>query len=216
MLRRQGCRWLVYLLGQIYICGELIKKEMKRITSIIAFIAIAGCTYAQDIISNVFPTKDGRIYYSEIIKVDSSLTADNLYQNAKSWASLTFRSAKDATQSDDPVSKTIIIKSYVAKGHNAYITNPQNWFVLKIEMKDGRYKYTLTDVRYEFSVYAAGKSIQSDKPLELWVLPSGNNSPKKQQKINDALTVYLQTIDADFKAIIADMTKSISTPVEQW
>ena len=191
-------------------------RDMKRLITITCALAFAGITMAQDLISNVFPTKDGRIYYSEIITVDSSLTADNLYQNAKSWASLTFRSAKDATQSDDPVSKTIIIKSYVAKGHNAYVTNPQNWFVLKIEMKDGRYKYTLTDVRYEFSVYAAGKSIESDKPLELWVLPSGNNSPKKQQKINNALTEYLSTIDAEFKAIIADMTKSISAPVEQW
>ena len=189
---------------------------MKRLITLTCALAFASITMAQDLISNVFPTKDGRIYYSEIIKVDSSLTADNLYQNAKSWATLTFRSAKDATQSDDPVSKTIIIKSYVSKGHNAYVTNPKNWFVLKIEMKDGRYKYTLTDVRYEFSVHFGGATTNSNKPLEEWVIPSGNNSPKKQQKINDALTEYLSTIDAEFKANIADMTKSISAPVEQW
>ena len=189
---------------------------MKRITSIIAILAFAGSMYAQDIISNVFPTKDGRIYYSEIIKVDSSLTAENLYSNAKFWAARSFTSAKDATQSDDPASKTIIVKSYISKGHNTFLTDPRNWFVLKIEMKDGRYRYTLTDIQYKFTVNFNGASAKTDKSLEEWAKPDINMSERRQQKYTEVQTTYLQELDAEFKAIIADMTKSISAPVEQW
>ena len=127
-----------------------------------------------------------------------------------------FISAKDATQSDDKEAKTIIIKSYISKGHNTFLTDPRNWFVLKIEMKDGRYKYTLTDIQYKFTVNFNGASAKTDKPLEEWAKPDINMSERRQQKYTEVQTTYLQELDAEFKAIIADMTKSISAPVEQW
>ncbi|MBA7550147.1 hypothetical protein ES705_42653 [subsurface metagenome] len=176
----------------------------------VVLVLLPSIMFSQNLIEDNFPTNDGYIYYSEVVTLDSSLTANNLYLNAKKWLVDAFKSSKAVIQADDKEAKLIIIKSYVSKGHNQYISNPKNWFTLKIEMKDGRYKYSLYDVRYEFDVYVSGVHNHTDEPFEVWIKPSDKKiSEKKRQKINEALTKYCKELNVEFKGIISSLKKGM-------
>jgi len=173
---------------------------------VVVFATIPFLSFSQNLIEDNFPTKNGFIYYTEVVQVDSTLSFEDLYLNAKKWLVDAFKSSKAVIQTDDKEAKLIIVKSYFTKGHNAYVTNPKNWFILKIEMKDGRYRYSLYDIRYEFDVNVMGQSNHTDVPIEEWMKPSDKKmSEKKRQKINDALSTYCKELDAEFKSIISSL-----------
>lgn len=93
----------------------------------------------------------GRITYTGVVQVDST-TADELFSRATLWYAATFKSAKAAMELSDRA--TGVITSDPAANFPAYfIFNNGNrkesgriQFSLKIQCKDGRFKYTLTDL----------------------------------------------------------------------
>ncbi len=190
---------------------------MKSIL-LFTLILLPVISYSQDLINDNFPTKDNLINYTEVVPVDSTLLADKLYLNAKKWLSVTFKSSKSVIQTDDKEAKLIIIKSFVEKGHNSMVSNPKNWFILKLEMKNGRYKYSLYDIRYEFDINLMGQSSHTDKPFEEWIRPSDPNiSEKKRQKIYDSLVGYCKDLDSEFKVIIDSLKKNMANnEIDNW
>lgn len=191
---------------------------MKNLITLLLAI-IPAVVFAQDPIMDNFPTKDSLIMYTEVVQVDSTMTADQLYINAKKWLADAFKSSKAVIDTDDKEAKLIIAKSYIEKGHIKFISNPKNWFILKIEMKDGRYRYSLYDIRYEFDVHAgAGVSSHIDMPLEQWMKPSDKPMSKnKRNKINTRLGNYCKELDAEFKDVITSLKSGmIKTEDEDW
>lgn len=175
---------------------------MRKIIILIIGI-IPNLIFGQDFIGGNFPTENGLIKYTDVVQVDSSLTSDDLYLNAKNWIVDAFKSSKAVIQTEDKDLKVIIAKSYVSKGHNAYVTNPKNWFTIKIEIKNGRYRYTLYDIRYEFDVNVMGQSFHTDSPFEQWLKPSDKQmSDKKRQQVNDALNKYCGELNYEFVSVI--------------
>ena len=168
--------------------------------------------YSQNLIESNFPTKNGSIYYTEIVYVDSSMTSNILYLNAKRWIADAFKSTKSVLQTDDKEAKLIIIKSFVSKGHNSYVIDPQNWFTLMIEIKNGRYRYTLYDINYEFYLDLMGQRRLTKMPFEDWIKPSGKNiSKKKRQKINNKLSEYCKELDYEFRLVILSLKKGMNS-----
>ena len=58
--------------------------------------------------------------YSEVVEVPGK-TADQLYSSAREWFAITFKSAKDVIQMEDPTNKKIIGKglkkiNYIVRG----------------------------------------------------------------------------------------------------
>lgn len=183
---------------------------MKKILSLL--IGIIPCLiFGQDFIGDNFPTENGLIKYTDVVQVDSSLTSDYLYLNAKNWLVDAFKSSKAVIQTDDKDLKIIIVKSFISKGHNAYVTNPKKWFTLKLEIKDGRYRYTLYDIRYEFDLNVMGQISRTDIPFEQWLKPSDKQmSDKKRQQVNDSLNKYCIELNDEFVTIINSLKISMS------
>lgn len=176
---------------------------------ILGFLPIIS--FSQNLIEENFPTENGLINYNEVVQVDSSLTAEDLYINAKKWLVVAFKSSKSVVQTDDKEAKLIIVKSFISKGHNSYISSPQNWFTLKIEMKDGRYRYSLYDIRYEFYVSVMGQRSHTESTLEQWM--KSNDKPmtdSKRQKVNEELTKYCKELDSEFRAVISSIKSGMS------
>jgi len=181
---------------------------MKNILVLLLFVSPL-VSIGQNLINDNFPTKDGLIYYSEVVITDS-LTSNDLYINAKKWIAENIKSSQTAIQVDDKDAKLIILKSYVSKGHNTYVSNPKNWFTLKIELKDGKYKYSLYDIRYEFDVNYMGQFNHTEKAIEEWMKPSDSDiSEKKRQKINEALTLYCIELNSEFMNVIKSLEKGM-------
>ena len=112
------------------------------------FLCIAFSSTAQ-----VLPVDSitGRIMYTGVVRVDSA-SADELFSRATLWYSATFKSAKAAMELSDRQSG--IITSDPNVNFPAFFTFNNGkrqetgsvTFTLKIQCKDGRFKYELTDL----------------------------------------------------------------------
>jgi len=184
--------------------------------------------------------------YSEIITVDGK-TAQQLYTSAREWFAKTFVSANDVIQMEDPTSGKIIGKgsshiseSYIAgKGVGSFFTTI-DWYpnyTLKIEVKDGRYKYELTDIKINskseagtteipFADYLAKIDEYKNGSDPEWLM--ANPSPElKGFKINKSTArILAQTNEAIYKLIqntntsidnlIADLKTAMVKKAEDW
>lgn len=156
--------------------------------------------------------------YSEVVHVEGK-TAQQLYTSAREWFAKTFVSANDVIQMEDPTSGKIIGKgsnhiseSYVVgKGLATFFTTT-DWYptyTLKIEVKEGRYKYELTDIKIKsitefgttevpFADYIARIDEYKNGSDTEWLLAN----PTQGIKMNKSTAkIFAQTNAATYKLI---------------
>lgn len=97
------------------------------------------------------PLKDGRITYEEVVHEDST-TAQELYMRALRWFSATYGSAKDVIQVNSPENNEVSGKGFFTINGRSMSAESQLdiWQSISIQCKDGRYRYTITDVRVRY------------------------------------------------------------------
>ena len=121
--------------------------------------------------SGVFPLVDCKINYTEIVKIDSSINKATLFLNAKMFFVNEFKSAKDVIQLEDRESGTIIGKGYFTynwdMGKNSYV-EMKIWHTIKLTIKDGKYRYEITDFIHSDLTHIPGlsSSWSNELPLE--------------------------------------------------
>ena len=73
---------------------------MKTITIVQFFIISITAIYSQEssLVEKIFPTDSGEIKYQEVVNVDSSLTAKQLYVRGKTWVCLLYTSPSPRDQ----------------------------------------------------------------------------------------------------------------------
>lgn len=115
---------------------------------------MAAVVNAQDYKIPSFPVDDQNyISYQDVIKADS-ITKDRLYNAAKAWFVASFENSRFVIQSDNPTSgsisgrgsyeKLVMVNPKAAMGIGQ---NCQYTFLITIECKDNRYRYTINDVK---------------------------------------------------------------------
>ena len=124
---------------------------MKKIFLVIILFFTLGNVLGQDELPEIFPRdENGKIIFTEVVQVDSTLNQSQLFGNAKLFFANTFKSAKDVIQLEDKENGRIVGKGL----SNIYITvltpvKMKLHYSILIECKDGRYKYTIYDLYYE-------------------------------------------------------------------
>jgi hypothetical protein len=191
-----------------------------RIFSIVFLLLTWLLGGSQNFILDNFPTKDGLIYYSEVIEVDSSLSAIDIYLNAKNWLLDAFKSSKSVIQLDDKELGVITVKSYIKK-RIPYSDESQIWFTLKLEMKEGRYRYSLSNVQIEYVVTITSPPVHVEEDFETLIYKAENpQSTKKWMiKANEEWKNYCEglckELGSDFKNIITSF-KSVMSIKKDW
>lgn len=107
----------------------------------------------------------GKIEYTEVIQVDSA-AAGQLFSNAKQYFATAFVSAKDVTQLADPDAKTIVVKYMIPVSWKSFGITQSGFVrpVLTIQMKDGKYRYSFTDLLWDYQAGTMGRHYT--EPLE--------------------------------------------------
>lgn len=91
--------------------------------------------------------------FTEVVIVDSTLTAKNLYANAKIWFTNTFKDAREVILLDDSENNILFgrgmmyFNSKIFVGGGAMSGGIE--YEIKIMCKDGRYKYIITNFNHE-------------------------------------------------------------------
>lgn len=170
---------------------------MKTITTIIA-VLIVSIVQSQTTTATVFPLENGKVLYTGVVKVDSTITKDELYKRAKKWFIDNYKSANDVIQMDDKDAGEIIGKGYFEERFQPAIgagIDMKIYHIITISIKDGKYKYKITN----FTSKGTASGITSEAPLEDHI-----NFDKKNK-----YTDYYLKIDSKVKGIIASIEKAM-------
>ena len=158
-----------------------------RITTvlILSFIFLTGI-YAQDKLRNVLPLKNGKVTYTNVIQTDS-LSKDELYKRAKIWLACTYELVKLDDKDE------LIGRGYIYYSGGVYV-----WQTIKIQMKNGRYKYEITDfILKEYNVFQGSSSF----------IEGSIDSPRYGKG-------FYEYIDTSIKKLIVSLEKAMKTPID--
>lgn len=106
---------------------------------------------------------DGKIEYTEVVQADS-ISAQTLYSKAKLYVAKAFANGKEATQLNDDAAFTTVVNG--ATKISAGMGASRDGFVsfkLTIQCKDGRFRYSFTDLVHEGAQYSGG-ALENEKP----------------------------------------------------
>lgn len=95
-------------------------------------------------------TATGLVTYTGIVEVDS-VSSSQLYTRAKYWIASAFNSAPDVIKLDDKESGKFIVKGLIEVPVKFYGASNimTTRFTLKLDVKDGKYRYHFTDFMVE-------------------------------------------------------------------
>ena len=140
---------------------------MKKIVFLLLLIPIIG--FSQE--------KPKELTYTDVVKVDSLVTAKQLYINAKSWFAESYKNSKYVIQLEDKEEGKIIGNGSFPYRSNIFIGNAASVgyinYTITIYVKDGRYKYEIANIIHEGASTSFGKisdleSFIKDKPSKGW------------------------------------------------
>ncbi|RZK27684.1 MAG: DUF4468 domain-containing protein, partial [Hymenobacter sp.] len=156
--------------------------------------AAQAATYPKD-------ATTGLIDYTDVVQVDGVSQAE-LFKRGKIWLVSTFKSAKDVIQAEDKDAGIIVGKAYsvINIQSGKFIVPAKLFYTLKLNFKDGKYKYELTDFYFENEPIAAMNYQIIKTPVEKHVLsaPSTSHSGK-------IIASYRQQFDQAVQELIASL-----------
>jgi len=161
-------------------------------------------------VEDYYPVEEGKITYKEVVEVPNA-TSQELFFRAKIMLANRYVSSPDVTKMEDKENGIIVIKAFFEKGHNDYVTNPKMWYTLTIEAREGRYRYTITDIKYTFSVHVHPVHRQHDYVFQEWAF----TGKAYKKKFYDSYGEYLRGIDNHFKVLVSNIKKDMQSDLKQ-
>ena len=178
---------------------------MKKLI-LIALLFASTKLLAQDIPVDSVTHK---VTYQEVVKVDNTPQAE-LYNRAKSWFAKSFRSANKVLQMYDKDLGKLIGKGSEPLTYKYALVN-MNYtlhYTLAVVVKDGRYRYEITDITVPDDD-PAGYHLTLDQ-----IVVDGNSGKEKTKKDNgeyrNRFKGYIVNSDLFFKALITDLKTSMA------
>ena len=169
---------------------------MKKLLFAVAFL-LPIITHAQSSGFN-YKTEDRYLYYSDVVKVDTSLTVSDLYKSARLFFKKLVLINTKITSDDQSggVVAADISEETTYKSQSGVSDEPMTvQYSFKIESKKGRYRYTIDNITITTTEKDGKKLVNTlydiDKGKDSGVL--GINRNKRILKAMDAL--FLRKID---------------------
>lgn len=142
-----------------------------------------------------------KITYKEVVTVEGGIPS-KMYNQCIEWVNSQYVNAADATRVRDPESGIIEIRHRIKvynvdKDGNKTTDAGIVQYDLKLEFKDGRYRYTFTS----FNVLTVSRF-----PLERWL-------DKNDPAYTPACDLYIQQVDKAVREIIASLKEGMKPKV---
>lgn len=177
----------------------------------ILMMLFVNITIAQNSMPD-FPIDTGtkKITYSEVIRLDTSISKTELYSAAKEWFAKTYKSATDVIQYAEKdegkiVGRALFKVNFKTIFGTDYPGGHIN-YTISIYTKDGRYKYEITDF-YHVGMLTESGRIPDGGPCEDLIHETKGfmgNSYKK------TYLLFLIQLDENMKALIDSLKKEMT------
>lgn len=163
------------------------------------FLFIAGISLKAQVTTPSVPVDPDTklITYKEVVTVPGH--PGELFNRAISWINTQYKNPAEATKVRDQASGVIdIIHRIELTRDDKGVARPAGIvdYAMKLEMKEGRYRYTITNFNY--------KDI-SRKPIEYWL-------DKKDKAYNPEFDNYLKQVDDFMRKLIESLKAGMQPP----
>ena len=206
--------------------NKLNQTTMKKIKTLLLFSTLTLLT-----VSTAFGQKEtpklpidsltSKITYSEVIYVDSLANKQELFSRAKEWFAKAYKSSTNVIQMEDKESGKIIGKALMQVYHKAFGSNYPSGYInytISIYIKDGRYKYEVTDFHHTGQLVSGGNRIPDYGVCEKMINTTDKTMGISHQK---TYNYYLFQMDNNIKDLLSDLksamtTKETNTKKDDW
>lgn len=143
--------------------------------------------------TEIFPTKDGVIFYSSNQKVDTALTKDHLFTLSKMWLAYAFNDAREVIKMEDREGGIIMGKgnfvNSIKSGFGTYKTRVS--FRITIKVKNGSYTIQISDLE---ATYNALNTDQTFTPNNTVPTKNEKNIYAWRRDTNEIIEGVIQTL----------------------
>ncbi len=170
--------------------------------------------------TSIFVNAQELLKFENVVKPNSTLTKDDLYNRAHHWVISIFNNPQKVIQLNDKNEGQIICKGgfeYKAvKWWGGGTVNADGYidFTLKLYFKDGRYKYILSDfIHKPLDGISFGEITNSDKP------PMKSHMGSKKRAIliwEDLKSKSKSNAEIIISSLIKEMEKKVSIENDDW
>ncbi len=183
---------------------------MKKLSLMLLLFAAISVSFAQknpEPVAPDMPIDDDTqlITYKEVIQEKG--TAQELYDRALVWAKAFYKNTSEVIKSNDPEKKEILFRSsvriYSHQKDGSKLTKNIVYYNFKLECKEGRYRYTITDFQYKAA---------SAAPIEVWLDKTG-------KKWDPECFVNLQEVDDQIQELLSSLVDGMQPLVvkeDEW
>lgn len=156
-------------------------------------------------------TTTGEVVYTDVVRVDST-SAKELYSRAKLFLAEIMNSLPDVIKLDDAENNILIVKAKMKiPGTNSTSLKRYHFgrvsFTIKIEVKDGRYRYRFYDFKQECDV-----ALATDYCCYFGTLRD-DTEPPKQIGCKNTFPEFRATVSEKIDNVIFTMTKYMEQPI---
>ena len=156
----------------------------------------------------IYKMKDSKIHYEEVVNTEG-IDANELYLRSKLFIANAYVSSSDVTKFEDKENGIIIVKALFPHAHNKFINRGRVTYTLKIEVKDNRYKYTITDLRYKFNIKIEHINRDYDEDLIQWGFPMDGFQSKDHY---DSIVKFHNDIHLHFSQLSNSIKEAMAKP----
>jgi hypothetical protein len=144
------------------------------------------------------------ITYTELVKVDGSLSKEKLFSKAGDWLDAAFRYSPGAIQSDDSNAGKIVARE------SMMINDVSYHYTIVIYIKDGRYKYVFTNfyAAPQLSVFQGNSQITDYGHCEQMINPT-----KEEYKHMLRAAIQIGSYQKGLNGILSQMDKNIRAQI---
>lgn len=179
---------------------------MKKLSLLFSLVCLPFLSIAQEL--PVDP-ETRKVTYSEVVAAEG-LTQTDIYLQAHAWFAKTFNDANAVIQVQDKTQGLLIGKGMSEENINNVLT--PFWFTVKIEAKEGRYRYEITDIAAMDYPFAYNGFYHGKAPIESIAITNLKDKKGKPRKHNLAYKTKtlerINSLGAGIKTAINFKTKS--------
>jgi len=141
---------------------------------------------AQEKLKDLLPLMNDKVTYTNIIKVDS-VSKDEIYNRAKHWLAYNYDNFKIDNKDE------LISRGHIQVGY------AQIWQTITIKIKDGRYKYEITNFQVIMHNVSDGSSVEVDAPLEKYHSIFGLGDKNGFKNIDNQISKLIESLEEAIK-----------------
>ena len=177
-------------------------------------LVLLVCVLATTVYAAELPTSEEPLAFTDVVKVDD-VSASELYMRAKLWFAASFVDSKNVLEVEDKDAGILVGKGAISYEPVVYqastLVRGRIQFEVRVLVKDGRYKYSLSDFRHH------GSRSTAYGPIDFGLITDAATCPKVSGNTKRARAktwIHLKAVtESESKLLIHSLKMRMTKPV---